>query len=228
MIDKNNTKTCFCGFFKKVLTIITALCSLSPVCNAESFFIFILMLQATAVSNTEELNQILQLQQQYLRGTTSVQEEKEQGFLTVAHTLDVLKQMHQLEPSILVKDNNTVAGYALVMPVECRSIIPVLLPMFEIFDHILYQGKRVSDYRFYVMGQVCVAKAYRGQGVFDMLYHKHREMLQARYDFVITEISLNNHRSLRAHERVGFKTIHTYRDSTDDWAVTVWDWRHAR
>jgi L-amino acid N-acyltransferase YncA len=75
------------------------------------------------------------------------------------------------------------------------------------------------------MGQICVDKAYRGKGVFELLYQKHREIFEKSYDFIVTEISTRNTRSLRAHEKVGFKTIHTYRDSMDEWNVVVWDWR---
>lgn len=183
------------------------------------------MLSATPVNSSEELEQILQLQQLYLRGKTSRAEEADQGFLTVEHTLDTLTRMHRLEPSIIVKNDHELAGYALVMTRECRNFIPILAPMFENLDHLSYRNQLLSSYRFYVMGQVCVAKAYRGQGVFDLLYHKHKELLQSRYDFVITEIATRNTRSIRAHERVGFKPLHIYRDETDEWSVVIWDWQ---
>jgi hypothetical protein len=185
------------------------------------------MLYATTVSTVKELEQILQLQQLYLRGQTSEAEEKEQGFLTVTHTFDLLQQMHQIEPSIVVKEDDVLAGYALVMPKECRNFIPILVPMFENFDRLSYQGKPINSYTFYVMGQICVAKSYRGRGVFDLLYHEHKKTLQHKYDFVLTEISTNNHRSLRAHSRVGFKTINIHTDETDEWAVTIWDWKRV-
>jgi len=44
-------------------------------------------------------------------------------------------------------------------------------------------------------------------------------------DFVITEVSNDNHRSMRAHERIGFQTVSRHRDELDDWAVVLWDWR---
>ena len=44
------------------------------------------------------------------------------------------------------------------------------------------------------------------------------------FDFVATEISTTNKRSMRAHEKVGFKTIYTYSDALDEWNVVVWEW----
>lgn len=180
---------------------------------------------ATTVSTTHELEQILALQQLNLRGVHDAAQEKEQGFVTVTHSLEKLQQMHRLEPGIIVKDGDLLAGYALVMPQECSSIIPELFPMFEGCKKLHYQSKPLSDYQFYVMGQICVAAGYRGKGVFDMLYHKHREVLAHKYDFVITEVATRNTRSMRAHERVGFQLLHTYRDELDEWAVIIWDWR---
>jgi GNAT superfamily N-acetyltransferase len=184
------------------------------------------MLYATIVQSEEELQQILELQKENLRGTISSNEEKEQGFVTVAHSYESLNQMHQLQPSVIVKDGDVLAGYALVMTKECSALIPELIPMFENFNAISYKGKPLNDYAFYVMGQVCVAKPYRGQGVFSMLYKMHREYLQPMYDFVVTEIATRNARSIRAHEKVGFESIYTHTDELDEWAVVVWDWRN--
>jgi RimJ/RimL family protein N-acetyltransferase len=64
------------------------------------------------------------------------------------------------------------------------------------------------------MGQICVAKAFRGQGVFDGLYAKMRTICAGEFDFTITEVAARNTRSMRAHERVGFKTLHQYDDTS--------------
>lgn len=187
------------------------------------------MLLATTVGSGSELTKILQLQQKYLISSIGEDEMRSQGFLTVQHSPELLKEMHSLAPSIIIKDGEEVVAYALVMLRECRELIPELLPMFNTLDnleyrHIEHGGKPLNKYSFYVMGQICVAKEYRGQGLFDMLYHKHREVYQPKFDFIVTEVATRNTRSMRAHERVGFKTIHTYRDKLDHWAVVLWDW----
>jgi ribosomal protein S18 acetylase RimI-like enzyme len=180
---------------------------------------------ATTVSTTDDLQQILQLQKENLSINIDEQERKEQGFVTLHHTVEILQQMHDLAPSIIVKDGDRIAGYALVMPRACRELIPDLEPMFALFDTLSWNNKPLNDYRFYVMGQICIAKEYRGKGLIELLYHTHRDIYQSSYDFMITEVALRNQRSMRAHERVGFKTIHTHRDELDEWAVIVWDWK---
>jgi ribosomal protein S18 acetylase RimI-like enzyme len=131
----------------------------------------------------------------------------------------VLRRMHALVPSIVAKDGTQLAGYALVMPVECRSFVPILEPMFQRLEAL-----GMFQQRFYVMGQICVAAPYRGRGVFDLLYRAHRDELRGQYDSVVTEVSVRNTRSLRAHERVGFEELERYRDATDEWVVLIWRW----
>lgn len=182
------------------------------------------MLYATTVSGTPELQQLLLLQQQNLKTAVSEQEKKEQGFVTMPFTLEMLLAMHAFAPSIIVKDNDILAGYAIVFLKEGRAIYPAMESMFANFEKISWKGKPFNSYRYYIMGQICIAKPYRGKGVFDMLYEKHKELYQPAYDCIVTEISASNYRSLRAHERIGFKTISTHSDAIDTWNVVVWDW----
>ncbi|MCP3143634.1 GNAT family N-acetyltransferase [Pyxidicoccus xibeiensis] len=181
-----------------------------------------------AVRGRAELEQILVLQKQNLKQELSSEEMSAQGFVTVQHDLTALEQMHALAPSIVAHHGDALAGYALTMPKECRALMPVLVPMFDLFDTLDYRGRPFNDYRYYVMGQICIDKAHRGQGLFEQLYEKHRELYQGRFDFIATEVSVRNLRSMRAHERVGFRTVHTFRDATDEWAVVVWDWTQPR
>lgn len=181
--------------------------------------------RAAAVRDRAELEQILALQRKNLKPALSEDERRAQGFVTLQHDLAALEQMHALAPSVIVRDDREVVAYALMMPRECRALMPVLEPMFQLLDRLDYGGRPLRDQRFYVMGQICVDKAHRGRGLVELLYHQHRELYQSRFDFMVTEVSVHNHRSMRAHERIGFQTIHTHRDATDDWAVVLWDWR---
>jgi GNAT superfamily N-acetyltransferase len=178
-------------------------------------------LTAQLVDSNEELQQILALQQANLKINLSASEIAEQGFVTVEHTPQQLLQMHKLQPSIIVKDGAELAGYALVMPRECATIVPVLIPAFELLEKLVYKGRPVQDWKWYMMGQVCVAKNYRGMGVFKQLYDAHQTFLRSHFQLCITEISTSNTRSLRAHQKVGFSVLHTYTDATDEWAIVV-------
>ena len=182
------------------------------------------MLYTTLVVNSEELRQILQLQQQNLIGNIDDAEIQSQGFVTLHHDLATLEQMHQLAPSVIIKDDSKVVAYALTMRQECRRLMPDLEPMFALFDQLSWNNTLLTSLRFYVMGQVCIAKNYRGQGLFEQLYKHHKKIYQSQFDLFVTEISTRNYRSLRAHEKMGFKTIYAHKDLLDEWVIVAWDW----
>ena len=176
-------------------------------------------------SNLRELEEIAALSSANLRTIVSEAEKAEQGFITWEYSVQLLKDMHAISPSIIAKWNDHVVGYALVATHAMSGVHAEMNVMLNNLATLTYEGKPMNDYKYYMMGQICIAKEHRGQGLFDKLYAHHRKIYQDRYDILLTEVSTSNHRSMRAHERVGFKTIHTYRDHMDEWNVVVWDWR---
>ena len=182
------------------------------------------MIVITTITSDSEITQLLDLQRVNLPKNISKTTALEQGFVTVQHNFELLKAMNEAIPQVIAKDGDKVIGYALVMLPNFADLISVLQPMFDLFSTIDYKGKKVAASKYYVMGQVCVGEGYRGLGVFDALYHKHRDLYSTDYEVCITEIAERNTRSIRAHERVGFQTIHTFQDETELWNVVAWDW----
>jgi len=180
-------------------------------------------LHFTTAQTPGDLRQILSLQQKNLKNHISEDVKREQGFLTVCHSWEQITLMQEATPQIVAKDGNTIVAYALAMLPALGQLVPDLQPMFALFEKIPWAGKSLADSNYYVMGQVCVADGYRGQGAFDGLYHKHREVYSPDFDLLITEVSTSNTRSMRAHERVGFRTIHTHVDHVDEWKVLAWE-----
>ncbi len=182
-------------------------------------------LYPAVVTNEDELLQIHQLNKENLRSAEKANEQKSEGFVSWLYSMDLLKEMHSIAPSIIIKDEERIAGYALV---ALREMIPFHIDLQTLFDHLdvlKYEGRPLSEYPFYCMGQICVDKKYRGMGLVNMLYQKHRETYHKNYQLLITEISTSNIRSQKAHEKIGFNVINTYKDALDEWDVVVWDWR---
>lgn len=177
------------------------------------------------ISNEYQIHQLLALQQQNLKKNISKEEMDSQGFVTVEHDFEKLLAMNNALPQIIALQNENLVGYALSMPVTFKNVIPELVPMFELLDNLNFKNKPIKTYKYYVMGQICIDKSVRGMGVFQKLYEEHAKEFSEKFDFIVTEVSINNTRSMRAHEKVGFKTIHEYYDpeNEDDWAVVLWE-----
>lgn len=170
-------------------------------------------------STLDELEQIRTLQLQNSSENISSEEKLQEGFVTVQHSVALLEQMNSACAHIIAKDNDIVVGFALVMLSAFRNEIKVLIPMFERIDELVPKDKT-----YVVMGQICVDKNYRKQGIFRELYHFYKEELQHQFDYLITEVAAINLRSMQAHEAVGFKIIDTYQEDGIVWNIMLWDW----
>ncbi|MDY8135078.1 GNAT family N-acetyltransferase [Aquimarina sp. 2201CG5-10] len=176
-------------------------------------------LKFTIASSNNELEQIIQLQQKNLPVSISKSEKEKEGFVTVQHDFDILKRMNDQQPHIIAKDGEVVVGYTLCMTKDFGNEIPILRPMFDKINNFLDHSST-----YITMGQVCIDKAYRKQGIFRGLYHHMREVLQNKYDVLITEVAANNTRSLNAHYAIGFKTLLTYSSDDIEWHIIHWNW----
>lgn len=183
------------------------------------------MLKVTVVTTENELMQIHQLNQQNLKSNLDAEAQKREGFVTWLYPTELLMKMHQLSPGVIVKDEERVVAYALTTLRSAKKFHNDLQTMFDNLQAVRYNDRPLTSYSFYCMGQICVAKEYRGKGIVNMLYQKHKEVYGNQYDFLLTEISTANPRSMKAHERIGFKTIYTYPDAIDEWNVVIWDWK---
>lgn len=183
------------------------------------------MIVYTTSQDDNDLKGILNLQKINLARNLPQEEIESQGFVTVLHKLEDLQKMNAIEQHIIAKGDGNVIAYLLAMTHKSKFDIPVLVPMFNVFESLQYKDKPLSLYNYMVVGQVCVDKNYRGQGVLDKCYDLYIERFKGRYDFAVTEIATNNQRSLNAHKRIGFRTIHEY--AAPDgvrWAIVLLEW----
>lgn len=175
------------------------------------------------VATTEdELKGILELQQINLPQNISNEELESQGFVTVKHDLDMLTRMNSPYQHIIAKQGDNVVGYTLVMLRKWKNDIPVLVDMFDQIDSSDYEGRKLGVAKYFIMGQVCVSKSQRGQGVFTGLYSEMKKRMRQDFDYIITEIASKNYRSLRAHEKVGFEVFKTYKiGEGEEWVLVL-------
>ena len=167
--------------------------------------------------SNEELIQMLELQRSNIPTTLSEEEKQNEGFVTVQHTFEILKAMNDICAHTIAAHHNKVIGYALSMDKSFSETIDVLKPMFDIIE------RHTNNSNYIVMGQICVDKAYRKQGVFRQLYKTMKMELEPLFDVIITEVDKKNTRSLQAHYAIGFKVLYSYRSNNQDWEILIWD-----
>ncbi len=148
-----------------------------------------------------------------------------QGFVTMEYTVDELASICGRYRHVVAKDGDKVVGYALVLLAENKAPFTILADMFKKIATASFNGQPVREGDYFVMGQVCIAHDYRGQGIFGMLYQALRQQMKDDYKFVITEVSDKNARSMGAHVAIGFRDLTLAEPDPSEWHVMAWDLR---
>lgn len=182
-------------------------------------------LQVSLVHSVQELSLISALNAENLKSGISEEEQATQGFVSWRYELPLLEALHRYAPSVVCTDGDQLAGYALTAPPESAAVHSELEALIKKIHDLPYEGCLLKQYRFYILGQLCVAKSYRGMGVVEQMYAYHREQFASTYELMVLTIATKNTRSLRVHERIGFRNIHFFDDHFGGWNVYVWDWR---
>lgn len=184
-------------------------------------------IRITLARKKTELKQIIELQKKNHLETVDENTAKEQGFVTAVHEYKVLEAMNTAAASVIAKDGTRVVGYALTMKREFANDVPALTELFDRQDDAVIDGERLGDVGYLVMGQICVAEEARGQRIVDRMYKYMRSCYSLHYPYLVTAIDARNTRSLRVHERIGFKDLvrFTSEETGKDWVIVIWEWR---
>jgi ribosomal protein S18 acetylase RimI-like enzyme len=183
------------------------------------------MINVTRISTNEELELVAALQQKNLRQNLSDQQAIEQGFLTAEYSMDILQAMHASAPAIVAKDGDRIAGYALVATKQVRAKHLLLQELFDAIDELAYKESLLKSEDYVVVGQLCVDKDYRGQGLVGRLYNHFKECLAEEFSYCVTDVASSNQRSLKAHKSAGFEVISETEYGGIIWQIVLWDWR---
>lgn len=178
------------------------------------------------VTTTRELEGILQLQRANLSRLISQEEAATEGFVTAEYTLDFLQQMHAAGPSVIAVADDSVVGYALVAAPAIKGKHVLLDDLFAAVDKLTYKNKKLGEQTYVLVGQLCVAKTHRGQGLATQLYQYYQQQYSPHYEYCITDVVSSNQRSLQAHQKTGFEVIHRFSWGGAEWDIVLWDWRH--
>lgn len=154
----------------------------------------------------------------------SREEKEKEGFVTASYSLELLRKMNEIQPSIIAIHEQKVVGYAMVTDKALYGQHTLLDSLFDALVDMNYQGKKLGESKVVLVGQLCVDKPFRGQGLVSKMYDYFKESLINQYDYCITDISEANPRSIRAHEKCGFKIIDTLEYENVKWHIVMWDW----
>ncbi|SEA85156.1 GNAT family N-acetyltransferase [Pedobacter hartonius] len=183
------------------------------------------MLITKFVSEDEELVQIAALSLENSPSMVPDELKEKEGYVTWNYPIEDLRVLHQISPSIIVKDGDKVVAYVVILLQESEEVYKPLKDLLDLLRSITYQGKSVFDYKIYMLGQDCVHRDYRGKGVIKLLFDFQKEHFASRFELGLSAISVHNPLSQKVHERLGAQTIYVLPVESDTWNIVAWDWR---
>ena len=169
-------------------------------------------------SDVKDFERILALQSDNFKSALTESEIASQGFVTLQMSMEELNHIRGGYGHVVAKNGlGEVVAYALVMLKSKGLEIPQFAGLFHTMDTLpIFSAGSVS---YFILGQICVAKAYRGQGLFDRVYHRLFAEMAKEFDYIATEVAKVNARSLRAHVRMGFEVVREHEEDGEIWCI---------
>jgi ribosomal protein S18 acetylase RimI-like enzyme len=183
------------------------------------------MINIKRVTVFSELEGIRKLQEDNLKRNLPADEAETEGFVTAEYSIEFLETLHKAGPSIIAKEGDQVVGYALVAVKSVGHQHELLSDLFNYVDKISYRGLMLKNVSYVIVGQLCVAKNYRGLGLVHQMYQHFKKSLTGEYDCCITDVAENNPRSLKVHLKTGFQVIDSFSYAGSNWNIVLWDWK---
>jgi hypothetical protein len=164
------------------------------------FFLLTIHLYMVRLATTDDLSNILKLQEKYHVDNLSEAEKLEKGFVTTRFTTAQLTELiEQKGAFIAVTETEELMGYALSGTWEFFSQWAIFPFMLTRLPDIRYQNIELTTQNSCQYGPVCIDGAYRGKDVLKQLFDAVLTHYEARFPFICTFINAKNERSAKAH-----------------------------
>lgn len=185
------------------------------------------MVEICNAVSASDLEGIKYVQEANLRRNLSETEALLDGFILAEFDIDFLEKITRHYPIIIAKEEGCVVGYALIVSNEIGREYAFFHNKLEKINKVVYKGTPLEKKSYVFCAQLCVAASHRGQGIMGQFYDKIRQVvyeLTPEITICVADVAVENKRSLRAHEKYGFKTIDAIKCQETPFNVIVWDW----
>jgi hypothetical protein len=152
------------------------------------------------LATTNDLTQIIQLQEKYHVDNLTEAEKLEKGFVTTRFTTAQLTELiEQKGAFIAVTEGGQLAAYALSGTWEFFSQWPIFPHMLTRLPDIRYKNVELTPKNSCQYGPVCIDGAFRGKDILKQLFDAVLTHYESRFPFICTFINAKNERSAKAH-----------------------------
>lgn len=173
----------------------------------------------------EDFQKIFELQNKNVVTSLSESDLKD-GFLSGAFSLDNLQAVNESICIMACFSGLNLCGYHIASTPEFNKSSPLLTQMMQQLNKIIYKGKIISEYDYFIAGPTCIAKEYRGQGIYPQLIESLFDFLKNTLNQSRLRISFAselNLRSLNAQKKIGCKIIGEFYFNSNKFMILCFD-----
>jgi hypothetical protein len=146
----------------------------------------------------EDYPAILSLQSANYIANLSANERK-QGFLSAQFSPEQTAQIAEDLGTIVAVIDGQILGFVCAFRNEFETGSPVIAKMLESYDDMKFEGRRLSSFKSYIYGPVCIDRNYRGRGLLRGLFEAQKKELAGQFEIGVAFVSRSNPHSLTAH-----------------------------
>jgi hypothetical protein len=114
----------------------------------------------------QDHSQIVMIHNKNLNTVLTAEEKASGGFLSVPLRAEDFQMMDQEIAVVVASCGKEVIAYHCASSCQYYQSVPLCARMMEPFAHVLYDGKPLAHYTCFVVGPMCIAKNYRGKGIY--------------------------------------------------------------
>ena len=175
-------------------------------------------------ANISDIPNVLGLQVNNLFRNVSEDERRKEGFVSFESSPELLKEIINDGGIILAKSNGLTVGYLIYFSLTQGKKIANFLKLIESVEERVYKNRKLKEQNFCILGQICIEKNWRNNGILEKLYVKLRADLLGVYDLAISDISEDNKKSVHVHlEKMNFENMGVYSHNDKNWVVVLLD-----
>jgi hypothetical protein len=147
----------------------------------------------------QDYSQIVMMQNENLNTMLTSEEKASGGFLSVPLKVEDFRVMNQEIAVVVASWGKEVIAYHCASSCQYYQFVPLCAYMMERFAHVLYDGKPLVHYTCFVVGPMCIAKNYRGKGIYLKLWQELTKHIPAGLEMGVGPASEANPRALHVH-----------------------------
>lgn len=174
---------------------------------------------------SEDFQKVFELQNKNLVRSLSESDLKD-GFLSGEFTLGKLRAMNDSICIMTCFSGDGLCGYHIASTPEFNQTAPLLMQMLQQFDKISYKDKQLAEYECFIAGPSCIAKEYRGLGIYPQLISLLFDFLKETQNpsrLRISFASASNPRSLNAQKKIGCEIVGEFEFNSHKFMVLCLD-----